>query len=229
MVANKNFNSKIGVIGDVHTEASTLRSALAFFRDLELDAVLCTGDIVDGPESADACCSLLEENHVFTVLGNHDEWFLTNQLRDLPDATQVIDVKPRSLEYIHALPPTNEFSTPMGSLLLCHGIGPYNMRRITLDDYGYALESNFELQAVICSNRYRMMINGHTHQKMVRTIDGLTIVNAGSLMQYPTPCCLTVDFNKGLVQFYEIEGGINVSLGALISMNTIQDEKVYRD
>lgn len=57
-------------------------------------------------------------------------------------------------EFIAALPITQEIQTTQGRLLLCHGIGEHDMVRITADDYGYALEANFELQEVVFSNHY---------------------------------------------------------------------------
>ena len=36
---------RIGVIGDVHQEDKNLESALRFFAERDLDAILCVGDI----------------------------------------------------------------------------------------------------------------------------------------------------------------------------------------
>jgi predicted phosphodiesterase len=195
---------KIGVIGDIHAEAVYLQAALEFLRDLPFDALLCTGDVVDGAGDVNTCCQLLADNAVQTVRGNHDDWFLEGQFRDLPDATPIAGIEPDWKEYLSTLPLVREFETPKGLLLLCHGIGYDTMRKVLPDDSGYALESNFELHALIRSGRYRWMVNGHTHQRMVRTIDGLTIVNAGTLLHHHDPGFLTIDFEKGSIQFYEV-------------------------
>ena len=79
--------TKIGVIGDIHAESTRLRKALEFLQTMDLDEILCVGDVVDGTGDVNECCELLREHHVIIVKGNHDEWFLKNTMRDLPDAT----------------------------------------------------------------------------------------------------------------------------------------------
>jgi predicted phosphodiesterase len=73
---------KIGMIGDIHAESTRLRTLLEFMQNLELEAILCAGDIVDGKGSVNDCCDLLQKYQVNTVKGNHDEWFLSNSMRD---------------------------------------------------------------------------------------------------------------------------------------------------
>ena len=53
-------------------------------------------------------------------------------------------------------------------------------------------------------NRYRYVISGHTHRPMVRTISGLTIINAGTLLRDHHPCCAVVDFLDGRITFYDV-------------------------
>src|SRR5690606_36226100 len=80
--------SRIGVLGDIHCQEATLERALAFFHDeLQVDAVLAVGDIVDGPGDADRTVALLREAKTLTVRGNHERWLLTGEQRPLPDAT----------------------------------------------------------------------------------------------------------------------------------------------
>jgi hypothetical protein len=39
---------------------------------------------------------------------------------------------------------------------------------------------------------------------MVRCIQGLTIINVGSLCRQDRPVCSVVDFDEGTVQFFEV-------------------------
>jgi len=66
-------------------------------------------------------------------------------------------------------------------LLLCHGLGGDDMNGVYPGDFGYGLEVNDVLQGLIREGRYRFVVNGHTHLRMVRSFGGLTIINAGSL------------------------------------------------
>ena len=40
---------KIGLIGDVHAQAALLETALNYLQTASVDAILCTGDIANGP------------------------------------------------------------------------------------------------------------------------------------------------------------------------------------
>ena len=202
--------SRIGVIGDIHADAPYLLTALEFLARLNLEAVFCTGDIVDGPESVDDCCRMLRKYRVLAVAGNRDQWFLANEMRSLFEATHPLAVADETREYIRALPLVREFNTVRGSLLLCHGIGPNTMKKVRDDDEGYALESNFELQEIIHSGQYRFMVNGHTHYRMVRNFGGLTVINAGAVKREHNPCFLTIDFSGGVVRYYNIATGLGL-------------------
>lgn len=218
--------SRVGIIGDVHGEATNLSAALSFLNTLSLQAVLCVGDVVDGPESVDACCELLQQHTVFAVRGNHDNWFAANQMRDLPDATLPAHISYETQEYLSSLPSVREFQTSAGPLLLCHGIGKKDMGRITPDDYGYALEMNYELREIAASNHYRFMVNGHTHRSMVRRFGSLTVINAGTLKREHGPCFLTVDFDGGVVQFYSIGGSNGIVSGKFVRLADVKSEVV---
>ena len=165
---------------------------------------MAVGDVVDGPDSVDSCCDLLQAHQVITVMGNHDEWFNANQMRDLPGATLLAEVSTKAREFIRHFPVQIDLDTSRGKLLLCHGIGKKTMGRVMPDDYGYPIEQNFELQDLIHSNRYRFVFNGHTHHRMVRSFGKMTMVNAGSLISGPYACFLIADFESGFIQFYDI-------------------------
>ncbi len=71
-------------------------------------------------------------------------------------------------------------------------------------DYGYGLQHNIALQNLRRDNRYRFIINGHTHFKIVRhQIGPLIIINAGTLKWAHQSGFSIVDFEKSSLQFYE--------------------------
>ncbi len=162
---------RIGAIGDIHAESRFLEISLQYLAASNTTPILSVGDIVDGRGNVDRCCELLKKYGVYAVRGNHDRWFLENKLRQLKDATQRTDINPYSYDYLTNLPTTEQFETPLGALLLCHGIAEHDMIRLTPDDYGYAISSNLELQELIHSKQFRFVINGHTHLRMVRKFE----------------------------------------------------------
>jgi predicted phosphodiesterase len=189
--------SRIGLIGDVHCQDRYLETALAFLAG-RYDRLCCTGDIADGPGDVHRCIALLTEHRVVTVVGNHDEWCLNGFNAKFPDATLRSALSAPEISWMEALPPTIDLGD---GLLLCHGIGAHNMKTVKPHDEGYALDANYELHDLIASRAWRLMLCGHSHQRMVRRIGGLAIVNAGSLLHQPGFCL--VDSAEGSVRFWE--------------------------
>jgi predicted phosphodiesterase len=196
---------RIGVIGDIHAEDVYLGRAIATLDSHGVDAIVATGDIPDGAGSVDACCALLSENRVVTVGGNHDRWFLAGAARDLPEATQLGRVSEGSQSFLESLPRMVELGTVSGLALLCHGIGPNVMAKVGPDDHGYALENNDDLHNLLRDGSYRWLINGHSHQRVIRPFPGLTIINAGTLKRDQSPCFLEVDFRERRVLVFEFD------------------------
>ena len=163
----------VGVIGDIHGEDTRLESALEFLRQQKVEAILAIGDIADGPGDFQRCVDLLREYDVQSVRGNHDDWFLRNLARDLENAhdDNALDVEGRA--WLGALPLKRQWHTASGELLLCHGVGDNFMRDLRPDDDKYTLQYNRELNELVHEDRFRWMINGHTHQRMVRRFGNL--------------------------------------------------------
>jgi predicted phosphodiesterase len=198
----------VGVIGDVHAEDLFLERALERFAQLGISSVLCTGDVVDGFGSAQRCCDLLRERRVETVRGNHDRWITEGALRSLPEATAIEQLNASAREYLASLPPVREYTTASGPLLLCHGLGKNDMARLGPDDYGYALDVNDELQELLRLAKYRYVVNGHTHRRMVRKFGPITVINAGTLKRDHQPCVLVLDFGQSCASHFDFVDGV---------------------
>ena len=85
----------------------------------------------------------------------------------------------------------------MFQALLCHGLDDDDMALVQPHDRGADLQRNAPLQALLARGDLRFVLNGHSHRQMVRRIDGLTIVNAGTLHSGHNPCYVLVDFVAG--------------------------------
>jgi predicted phosphodiesterase len=205
MNASRRTISKLGLIGDIHAEDVRLERALEVLRARGVPLVMATGDVADGAGSFDRCCELLEKQGVITVCGNHDRWLLAGTARDLPDATPPSAASPHARRFLQQLPLMVELPLLGGLALLCHGIGPNDMAKVGPDDYGYALESNDDLQALVRAGHYRWVLNGHSHHRMVRSFGGLTVINAGTLKRDASPCFLEVDFEHSVALVFELD------------------------
>jgi predicted phosphodiesterase len=192
--------NRIAVIGDVHACDERLELLLLHLETECVDRVACVGDIVDGPGDPDAAAALLRAYDVAVVRGNHDRWILEGVLRDLPDAHALAELAPETVAYLTVLPPSLELPIADGpTLLLCHGLGDNDMNKITADDYGYALEVNDELQALLRRGRSRVVVKGHRHRPAVWEIGPLTLVDAGSLLDDCETCAVIVDGAAGTI------------------------------
>jgi predicted phosphodiesterase len=207
--------TRIGVIGDIHTRADRLHWAIEVLKHHEVQSILATGDMVDGPqpEAVGRVCELLQQHRVLTVLGNHDRWLLDKQHRDLTDATFPEEVQRSSYAYLHSLPQTVELQTSQGALLLGHGLGTNDMTSLYPYDHGPSLKNNTTLQSILRSQRYQYVVGGHTHLRMVRQIGGVTFINAGALHYTREPCCLVLDFAAKRAQFFDHADGGGVMSG----------------
>ncbi len=211
----------LGLIGDVHCEHARLAASLAFFRQRGVDGICAVGDIVDGYGDPDRCVELLAEHDVTAVAGNHERWLLTGVMRELDDATSQNDLSLESRQWLSSLPRTRHLSTVLGSVLLCHGLGEDDMKGVRPEDYGYALETNDALSLLIQRGE-RLVINGHTHRRMVRTISGLTIINAGTLARGWGPCIGVLDLNEPSVSFYDVDEGGEIKVESNHSLPRLQ-------
>lgn len=191
---------RLGVIGDVHCEAETLERVLDALDSMNVEAVLCVGDLVDGHGDADTTLGLLEARGVQCVAGNHERWLLSGEQRSLENAT--LEISDASRAFIEALPRTRRYSTRAGEALLCHSVGEDDEAWLLPDTRGYALQDMPTLRELMLDDEVQFMIGGHTHQRMVRVFPGLTVVNVGTIHRKDEQSFALVDFAAMRVSAY---------------------------
>lgn len=202
---NRGGLNRFGVIGDVHCEDVALAATLEFLRREELDAILCVGDIVDGRGDADRSCSLLREAGVIAVRGNHERWFLGGTPLGMPDDTRTLDDDHRA--WLASLPSSRRFETPHGGLVLCHAIGDDDMAVLRSSTDEYTLRWLEPLHALQADRRVAWMVAGHTHERMVRVLDGLTVINAGTLHRGWAQGFIVVELGAKVVRCFDLLDG----------------------
>jgi predicted phosphodiesterase len=191
---------RIGVIGDVHACDERLTHLVGFLQAQALDELVCVGDVVNGPGDPNACAALLDSAGVVTVRGNHDRWLLEGQVPLGDDVHRLEDLEPSTIAFLRALPVSLELRGADGTpLLLCHGLLDNDMNSITADDYGYALETNDQLQTLLDAGERRIVIKGHRHRPAIWKLKELTPIDAGSLLAYNPTCGVIIDIAAGTV------------------------------
>lgn len=213
------FLRRAGVIGDIHGDAGRLKIALQYLQSLgDLDALLSVGDVVNLDADTEACCRLLQEARVTAVRGNHDRWFLQNLAFYVAEDDRPNAVSLRSRAFIASLPPARDIETVAGRLLLCHGLGEDDMSGVYPSDERASPQAALALWKLQMKGSYRWIVNGHTHRRMVREIDGMTIVNAGTVCCDPRSGFCLIDFEKQVVQFFDLDQDLAVHIGDTVNL-----------
>jgi predicted phosphodiesterase len=188
----------VGIVGDVHGCDSQLGAVIGFLSGLGTDALWCVGDVADGPGDIDACIALLVEHQVVTVRGNHDRWLLEDgALRHEPDAHSRALIAPASRTFLEQLPLAQTFRSNAGlDVVLCHGLGMNDMSKIGPEDYGYGLEVDDDLHALLADGRARLVVKGHTHRHAIWQLEQLTLIDVGTLLPYATTCGAVLELTE---------------------------------
>jgi len=220
--------SRVGLIGDVHAECARLEIALDHFADRGIDTVLCTGDVADGKGCVDRACRLLEERGVLCVAGNHERWILGDRVRHIPDAHTLDALDDRSRAFLDGLPRTLDVPTRAGLILLCHGIGETDHRKIFPGTERVPVEPSEELDAIIAAGRHRILVNGHLHYRMIVDFGALTLINAGTLKRNTRSGFVELDLDADLVRFNGFDDALNVHEQAVYPF-AAHSRRVFRD
>jgi len=195
---------KLGVIGDVHAHHENLEIALNHLAIEGVDAVVCTGDIVDGEGDVGACVALLQEADVITVRGNHDRWVLQNKARHVPHAHRLQDLPKRVIDFLNELPLQQQLATTAGALLLCHGVAHRDLHKVWPGTPRMHAERSAELDELIEQNTINWVINGHMHYRILIHFEALTLINAGTVRNGHHPGFSVLDLTQQEIHSHEI-------------------------
>ena len=161
---------KIGVFSDVHGHLDELNKTLSLLESLEVDEIICAGDLIDKGIQSDEVVALMQERAIPCVQGNHDAKALYNWL---PYAEPLRD---QSLTYLNNLPLELTFDWLGVSVYLCHA-NPWQDTSV----YVFSTRPDALFKLVAEAVTAKVIILGHTHQPMRIDIDDKVILNPGSI------------------------------------------------
>lgn len=84
---------RIGFISDIHGNREALEAVLRDVEQAGVDALVCLGDVVGYGPDPDACLDLIASSCDVTILGNHDEVVLKDEM--------VREFHPKAIAAIH--------------------------------------------------------------------------------------------------------------------------------
>ena len=175
---------RVGLIGDIHGNASALRIVLDEVGAAHVDRIVCLGDVaVLGPEPGEVI-RLLDDADCAVVRGNTDAWLLdepSDAIPPSPGPSQdflrwTVDVlSPDEIAHIGMYPITLNIDFGGGQLLRCAHGSPRSFEDVigpaTTDD---------DVLAMIGEPAAAVAAGGHTHVQMMRRVGATTFVNPGS-------------------------------------------------
>ena len=179
---------KIAVFSDVHGNYDAFQRAMSFSRSQQVDAYFFLGDAVGYYyESLAVISDLMKLKNLYIVLGNHDNMFLqmyeskdeqSFQIYQEKYGSSFVDLfkEIRSEQYLFlkSIPTTRVVELDGIKFMLIHG-GPNDElhERVYPDS---SLDGFERINADV-------VLLGHTHYRMNRSIGGKVIINPGSLGQ----------------------------------------------
>ena len=133
---------------------------------MEVDRIVCGGDVVAGPFPRECLERIVDLGAVF-VRGNADRL-----PTEVPGSSWVAErLDPLSLEFLRERPE----SISLEGARYCHGsprIDEEILTRVSPDE---------RFRAALAGLEERLVIGGHTHVQFDREVDGIRFVNAGSV------------------------------------------------
>lgn len=169
---------KVGLIADPHANVAGLEAALDAVRSAGVETIVCAGDAVGYHTAVNETIAALRASVEHTVLGNHDA-MLVGKLRvderqralyGLDYAASVITRD--GLSWLKSLPTSLELDLDGRSVAVFHG-SPWQ----PLTEYVYPDSPDLERFSAVDAE---VIVLGHTHHPMVRSIAGSLVVNPGS-------------------------------------------------
>jgi predicted phosphodiesterase len=180
---------KLAVIADVHSNWRALQAVAADIERWQADRVVVAGDVINrGPrpvECLDFVLSMQRECGWLLVLGNHEEYVIHHAQRREPvvgPLAQIWGLSRWTYEQLHCdvsalegLPFQQSWQMPDGSeARVVHA-----SMRGTRD--GIFCETPDEVLRQQIIPPPKMLVVGHTHKPLVRTIDQTLVVNVGAV------------------------------------------------
>ncbi len=174
----------LGIISDVHANIVALDAVFQRFKKLEVDQVLCLGDLVGYGPSPNEVIERIRSERVLCTLGGADEriaYSFTGHYRkregvadDTLEWTSTI-IEPQHLRFLRHLPVQARLRTSAGRLRYFHSSMQSPSEKLNLD-----LEVE-GLQKVLREHRCNILAIGKTHVPTIKQLPTGWIINPGSV------------------------------------------------
>ena len=163
---------KIGIISDIHADASALKQVLDDMPATDL--LLCPGDAVSEYRFCPDTVDMLKNANVRCIQGNHEVvLFGGRNPAYLKKCQETFSAE--SLAFLSEAPLTREFTCDGLNILMIHA-SPWE----PYEEYIYPGSKRLEKFSTL---PYDMVCFGHTHVPLIHQAGAVTVINPGSCSQ----------------------------------------------
>jgi putative phosphoesterase len=168
---------RVAALYDVHGNLPALEAVLAEVKRERVDAVVVGGDICSGPFPRESLAVLRALGGQARFLrGNADRELVEGGGPGLSDDWCVDELRGEPLDFLAGLPETVELDIPgLGRVLFCHGTPRSDEEIVT------RATPDGRLREALAGVAADVVVCGHTHVQYDRVVDGVRLVNAGSV------------------------------------------------
>lgn len=189
---------KIAVLSDIHANYPALLAVAADLERWHPDLVVINGDLVNrGPKPAECLQFVLERAARVgwrLIRGNHEDYVILHSGSDAPVSGPALEVHRAShwtymklgmdVRALRAMPEHHQITDPDGKMAhFVHGSILGMRDGIYPETSDQQLRKKIGLKTKPDANDHQlaMFVVGHTHRALVRHIDQVLVVNAGSV------------------------------------------------
>jgi predicted phosphodiesterase len=171
---------RVAALYDVHGNLPALTAVLAEVDALAIDMIVTGGDVASGPMPVETLDTLRARGARF-VRGNADRVL---DLRGVDEGDVWVQARrwvaarlgEERLAFLAALPVDLTLDLPgLGPVRFCHGAPGSDELTIT------RLTPDARVRELLAGVDERVVVCGHTHVQFDRVVDGIRVVNAGSV------------------------------------------------
>jgi len=166
----------LGIISDIHADPETLQSTLTLIGAMNVEKIVCAGDLVGYGPDANQVVDLMLNQSIPSVRGNHDRWTIKNGPHAIGYAGGGKSSQ-QTIEYLCTLPFSFLVSIGDRKGMVFHGSPKSDMDFVNDKDYSQSVFDKW-------FDRFNVdfIILGHTHEPMIiKTQSNNLIINPGSV------------------------------------------------
>lgn len=180
---------RIAIFSDIHGNLQALGAVLHDIQAQKPDAIYCLGDLVGYGANPNEVTDRIQREGFPTIMGNYDDGvgFDREECGCAYREDAERERGQRSLEWtktrvtpahkalLRTLKPEIRFEADGKRVLLVHG-SPRKMNEYLFEDRPLS-----SFQRLAASSNADVIVFGHTHKPYVKTVDGVTFLNVGSV------------------------------------------------